>query len=181
MTADLKKLLADSKLPERTVPICLRADLVYEHERLDDDLQRLLETPPNSLGGDGRSELRDRIVALEAEMQDATVEFRLRALPGPKHRALVGDHPPRRQDDGETPMVGDAEVGFNPLTYFPAVARACIVEPELDDDTWAELQDKLTDRQFNELATAAWLLNRGRVDVPFSRAASTMSRRSGSE
>ena len=173
MTADFRALLKAAKLPERTVPVCLRADLVAEHERLDRELVALRRNPPDSLGGDGRGELADRIRELEAEMAAAVYDFRLRALPSAGFRALLAAHPPRK-DDVDV-VVSDADLGFNPDTFFPAIARACIVDPELDDDTWAELDEKLTHRQFDDLAQAAWRLNCGDVDVPFSRAASTLS------
>ena len=34
------------------------------------------------------------------------------------------------------------------------------------------LDEKLSDRQYNDLANLAWMVNRGDVDVPFSYAAS---------
>jgi hypothetical protein len=62
-------------------------------------------------------------------------------------------------------------------TLFPALVRASTVDPQLDDAEWAELLDeKLTDRQFSDLTDAAWFLNRGEVDIPFSRAASQANR-----
>lgn len=179
--SDFKTLLAAAKLPERTVPVCLRADLAAEHERLDRELQALLRNPPNSLGGDGRGELKDRIRALEDEMAAAVYEFRLRALPSADFRALVRDHPPRKDDDTGEVDSRDVDFGWNVETFFPALGRACIVDPELDDETWTALEEKLTDRQFDDLVKAAWRLNRGDVDVPFSRAASAASTDSDSE
>lgn len=177
---DFSTLLAAAQLPERSVPVCLRADLAADHEAADRELEQLVRNPPSSLGGDGRGELRDRIAALEAEMKASTYPFRLRALPKPKFRALVAAHPPRRGDDGE-PDQRDAVIGLNAETFFDALIRACLLDPALDDAQWADLEAKLTDRQYDDLSNAAWYLNRSEVDVPFSRAASRQNLDSGSE
>lgn len=92
---------------------------------------------------------------------DTSIEFRLRALPGRRFRALVGEQP-----------TNDA--------IYCAIIRACTVDPELTDDEWRCLigdtkgeaarraaasepveDGTLTDGQFSELAEAAWQLNRG--------------------
>jgi hypothetical protein len=66
----------------------------------------------------------------------------------------------------------------------PALIRASVFEPELDDEDWEALigpEGILTDRQFGTLSDAAWFLNRGEVNVPFSHAASLARRSTGTE
>jgi hypothetical protein len=175
---DIKAMLADAHLPERTVPICLRGDLVAEHERLERKLEEAQRRPADSLEGNGVGELVDAIMALEGRMQEATVNFRLRALPKPAWRALVVGHPPRKTDEGD-PHPEDL-AGFNTETFFDAITRACLVDPVVDDEAWELMAGdtgRLTDRQLGRLADAAWTVNRGDVDIPFSRAAS-LARRS---
>jgi hypothetical protein len=41
--------------------------------------------------------------------------------------------------------------------------------------------ESLTARQFDNLGSAAWLLNSGDIDIPFSRAASRLNRLSDEE
>jgi hypothetical protein len=179
VTSDFRDLLKQAKLPERTVPVCLRGDLVADHEALERQLQAAQDRPVDSFEGNGAGDLADRIRGLEGEMREHTYTFRLRAVPKRQFRALVADHPPRRDDDGE-PLRDDAVLGVNRDTFFTALVRACVQDPQLDDGEWVELLDeKLTDRQFMDLADAAWFVNRGEVDVPFSHAASRAKR--GSE
>jgi hypothetical protein len=178
---NFKALLGTAKLPERTVLICLRGDLVAEHEELERQLADLNRRPSDSLAGNGATEVAERIEALQEQMAASTVTFRLRAMPKPKWRALLAEHPPRRDDDGN-PNPEDAQIGVNLETFWDAIARACIVEPEIDDETWEILagpEGKLTDNQVGRLADAAWSVNRGDVDVPFSRAASQARRTIG--
>jgi hypothetical protein len=183
MTADFKTLLADAALPERTVPLCLRGDLVAEHEELDRRLEEANRRPADSLEGNGAGDLVDQIEALQARMQASTVVFRLRALPKPAWRALIAAHPPRRDTDGN-PLQEDAAIGLNMETFFDAITRACLVYPVIDDETWAMMAGpagKLTDRQLGQLSDAAWAVNRGEIDVPFSHAASRARRTTGGE
>lgn len=178
---DIKTMLAAARLPERTVPICLRGDLVAAHEQLERQLADIARRPVDSLAGSGAGEIADRIEALQDEMRAATVTFRLRALPKPRWRALLAEHPPRQDDDGK-PVPEDAAVGVNLETFWDAIIRPCIVDPVIDDDTWSLMagdDGRLTDRQMGQLADAAWAVNRGEVNVPFSRAASQARQSTG--
>jgi hypothetical protein len=193
--------LKGAKLPERSVPICLRGDLVADHEAAERDLELAQKKPNDSKEGSGVGALIERIEALQAEMSEHTDNFRLRALPRLKFRALFVAHPPRTDEDGEAHRE-DAILGVNRDTFFPALIRLSAFEPKLDDDDWRELfgddeqtrarlkaegkedeirEGLLTARQFGNLEDAAWFLNRGEVDVPFSRAASLARRNTGTE
>lgn len=174
-----RDLLAEARLPESTIEICLRGDLVAEHEQAERDLEQAEKATTDSLAGNGTAEIAERIEALEAEMRASVYTFRLRALPKPRWRALCAEHPPRRDEDGS--ILPEDRPGVNAETFFDAIIRACLVDPELTDDEWAQLADALTDRQFDDLFDAAWGLNRREVDIPFSRAASRMRRASGGE
>lgn len=178
---NFKAMLADARLPEREVPVCLRGDLAADHESAEAELQKAQKAGADSLAGSGVGDLADRIEALEAEMAEHTYPFRLRALPKPKFRALVAEHPPR-QTEGDEAHEADDRMGFNVETFYPALIRASVIDPELDDAEWAELLDeKLTDSQFSNLGLAALLLNTGEISVPFSLAASRAKRASAAE
>lgn len=176
---DFAKLLANVRLPEREVPVCMRPDLVADHEAADAELLALLQRPAQKFSGDGRGELRQKILDLEAEMAASTYPFRLRGLPRPEFRALVRAHPPRKAEDGT--IEANDRLGVNYDSFFPALTRACLVDPVPDDEQWETMQSALTDKQFDMLATAAWNLNTEAVDIPFSRAASLMNGTSDSE
>lgn len=178
---DFKTLLAGAKLPERTVPICLRGDLTAEFEDLERQLEEALRTPANSLEGDGSAAIAERMEELRQEMKAHTYPFRLRAMPHPKWREFCAQHPPRKDDEGGVDE-RDRILGVNAETFWPAVVRQSLVDPQLDDSEWQALLDgALTDRQFSDLADTAWGLNRRDVDIPFSPAASRMTRGSATE
>jgi hypothetical protein len=177
---DFAALLAGAKLPERTVSICLRGDLVAEHEELERQLEKAEQSPASSLAGNGADDLAERIEALQDEMQAASYTFRLRALPKPQWRQLIEAHPIRRDEQNEI-LDADRYMLVNTETFPDALIRACLVDPELDDQQWSTLNGSLTDKKYDDLFEAAWGLNRREVDIPFSHAASRMRRGSGEE
>lgn len=178
----VKELIRAAKLPEKAVPICLHADLVAEVEAAERELADAQRHPADSLAAGGKArQVAERIEALRQQMFDHTVDFRLRALARPAWRALMEGHAPRKDDKGQVDE-RDKYVGVNVSTFFDALVRASVVEPELDVEDWRLLLDeRLTDRQFDQLADAAWSLNRRDVDIPFSLAASRMLQSSGPE
>jgi hypothetical protein len=176
---NFKEMLGTARLPERTVEICLRGDLVADHQAAERELEKAEKQTGNSLAGNGAAVIAERIRALEAEMQDGVYEFRLRGLPKPKFHAFKAEHP-IRIEDGEQNK-DDAVFGFDIDKGFEPLTRMCLVDPELDDETWAQLLEKLTEEQFEKLAAAAWYLNRGEVDIPFSSAASRLMQASAAE
>lgn len=172
MGKDIKALIRGAKLPETTVQVCLAADLVAEFEQLERDLaDARRETGASLAGGSKAREIAERIEAIRQEMTESTVDFRLRAMTRVGWREFVAKHPPRKVD-GKV-HEDDRYLGVNADTFFPALVQASVVSPQLDAEDWRLLLDeKLTDRQFDELSSAAWALNRKEVDVPFSPAAS---------
>jgi hypothetical protein len=185
-----KKSHPGAQRAERSIQICLRADLVAEHEAADRELKRARDEGrvSDSKESSGLGDLIERVRALEAQMLEEADTWVLRAMPRHKFRALVDAHEPRRGDDGE-PLDEDRQLGLNRDTFFPALIRASVITPELDDEDWAWLlgdeeageDGVLTDRQFGDLEDTAWFLNRGEVKVPFSHAASLASRDSDGE
>jgi hypothetical protein len=176
---NVKDIIKGGRLAERSVPVCMRADLVAEHEEAERLLDKASNEVRTSLGaGSAVSELGERVRALEAEMAKNTVAFHLRALPRLKWKALIADHQPRKAEGG---TVDDRDLmGVNADTFFEALVRVSVVAPELDDEDWAILLGEtddgfaLSDAQFDALSNAAWGLNRRDVDIPFSRAASRL-------
>lgn len=161
-------------LAERVIPVCMRADLAAEHEALDSELQELAEKPAAKFSGDGRGELQQRIRDLEEQMRGATYPFRLRAMPQRRFKAFRDEHPPRRDEKDDIDQ-RDGVLFVNTETIWEPLTRACLIDPQLDDPAWERLIESLTNRQFEELAWAAWTLNRGEIDVPFSLAASELT------
>lgn len=174
--SSFKDRLKQARLPEDVVPVCLRGDLVADFESAE---RALKEAKGSDSMEDERPVLQDRLEALRAEMLDNTEDFRLRAVPRPAFRALVAAHPPRR--DGDEVNKADAQLGVNVDTFFAELLKVSVVSPELDEEDWAALLDKLTDRQYGDLTDAAWFLNRGEVNVPKLPSALLMNRTSDTD
>lgn len=165
---NIDDLLASARLAEDTVPICLRPDLLAEYK----DAESALEEAERAHATEGSLDAGDKLAAaavveeLREQMLAASVTFTVRALPRKRWTALYGEHPPREGDDG------DARVGFNRDTFYDALVRECVVEPQLSAEQWDALDATLSSAQFASLRTTAWLVNSADVDVPFLLAAS---------
>jgi len=171
--ASIKDRLKAAKLAERTVMVCLNPARTAELEELIVRRAGVAIQNSGSLEAPGGAGLDKEIADLKAEMLEDSVEFRFRALPRLAFTALLREHKPR--DDDEF----DKAQGFNADTFFEAVIRACLVEPELDDGDWLMLLGDgtvknpgvLSQAQFDKLADAAYSVNHRDVNVPFLQAA----------
>lgn len=176
---DFHAMRKRARLAEEIIPVCLAGDLLAEHHLLQRQLDDAEKDRTDSLAGDGAAELRDRMKALDAEIRENTFNFRLRAMPRPAWQRFVNDHPPRRDDAGEI-VEDDRDMKLNVDTFYDDLVRASVVDPDASDDaTWQEILDSLSDFQYQEFAEACWRLNRSRIDIPLSRAASKTSQNSG--
>lgn len=182
---DIDALLAEASLPERTVALCLRGDLQAEWEDLQRQLdvaRRAKQIDTDSLGDiDPTHALAERVGDLEQRMAAATLTLRLRALPqyAAKPEAVTWARLWKQHPLGEDAEERDRTLGINTATFFPALVKACTVSPTMTEARWDALLGKLSDGQYSLLTTAAWVLNRGDVDVPFSFAASQIRASSG--
>lgn len=172
---NIKDKLKAARRPEKVVQVCLRGDLQADFDQTKRELDGLAETPGDALNaGTQRRELQDRLRAIRDEMADASVDFRLRAVSRPRWSELVAKFPPR---DGNA---RDKMMGVNEDELAAAIIREGIVDPELDDEDWAALEDALTESQYLELGNAAWELNKAPVSVPFLPTVSPTPRNSAS-
>ena len=197
---DIEALLRSSRRPERTVPICLRGDLVAEFEELDRQLadeaakaDAVTDRRLNSNPLAGAQRIAEAMAALREQMAAATVPFRLRALSPKRWAELRIEHPPRKGEDGKT--IAEDAIGVNAETFFEPLIRESIVHPVLSDTVWEMLMSRaepteddpdadkrgLSGGQLDSLGGAAWVLNRREVDIPFSRAASRILQTSAPE
>ncbi|GAB3376213.1 hypothetical protein [Amycolatopsis echigonensis] len=171
---DIDALLAAAKLPEETVPLCLRPDLRRRFEELDGELLLAKTERTTMAPTDREHQLAAEIKELEAEIAEHSLQVRMRGLKHGPWVELMAAHPPRADN------AADANMGVNVESFVPALIRAEMVEPEMSDAQFEKLLDVITDRQYNELANAAWMLGREYRDAPvFSRAASLVIPDSG--
>lgn len=174
---DAKALIKGASLPERSVEICLQPDLTARMQELERALARAEaeRSAAGSLatGGESRA-LAGQMTAVHEEMLSHSVAFRLRALPRRRFTAMQLEHRPR--DDNPS----DALAGVNVEAMAEALVKACLFDPVLDDEDWANLDEALSDGQWQMLVNAAWAINARDVDVPFSRTASRIMAASAS-
>lgn len=162
---DITEVLGQIRLPERTFPLCLRADLRAEWEQAERQHREAERKVVDSLAGTN-AEVRKaakEAERLRAEMARHTIDLTLRAIPTRRFSDLMAKHPPRKEKN---------EAGFNTETFGVALLAACAVNPAMTEEQAGQLVDSITQGQWDDLANALWDLNKGSVDVPFSHAVS---------
>jgi hypothetical protein len=167
---DINELLDSAQRAQKSVPICLRNDLLEDFEAAE--IALAAATAADEMDGSLAGKVSQKIAAAEKvkaisdQMRAATLTLRLRGVPRLRLSVMYAEHPPREGD------ARDRVNGFNRDTFFEALARECVYEPALSDDQWGRLLDAMSPGQWDALATAAWETSNPGVDVPFSLAAS---------
>lgn len=189
-----KKLSVKEKIRRgpvtESVPVWIGADLDLVNE-YDELAVKLIEPAEdhdsNSLAGSSRdtTAIEARMAAIREQLDDYVVEFRVTAVSPKKWSALLAKHQPRVLPDGK-PDPRD-RVGWNMDTFPSVIIRAGTVTPEFDDDDWVVLlgddttDPSLTGGQIDQVAAKVMRLSQHHINLPFSRAASTLNRSSVSE
>lgn len=156
------QIIAKARPSERTVSFCLRGDLNAQFEELDRELKeaRELERSDHALGETGRARaIAEQMESVRAEMRDAQVTFRLRALPPKRWVELRAEH----MNEGGR---------LNVQTLGVPLVSESMYSPKATVDQLDGLLGVLTGGQWDELVSAAIVVNQGTVDVPFSPLAS---------
>lgn len=156
---NVKALLRGSQRAVRNVKICTRADLVDEAETVEARIRKAKET--DSLAPDV-SDLEARLAELREQMEDASIEFRIRALPRREFTKLITENPAREDNKH------DAVLGMNIDEVVEQLIRRGTEEPELDAADWEILLgDVLNQATYKQLTNAAWSVNEHDVSIPF--------------
>lgn len=167
---DAQSVIGLARRRQGSIDVCLRADLVAEHDRLDAELARL-----QGDGGWTATSLTDvnpvialaqQIAELEAEMLEATVTFQFQALKRSEWETLTEAHPARAQHDER----------FNWDTFPPALISASLIDPPMTVDEVTALFDEVNEGTRTLLTGAAWDVNQEASTVPFSQRASVVNR-----
>lgn len=160
---NIDELLASARLAEDEVPICLRPDLLAQYKAAVAALENAdAEQKRNgSLAGGEKTAAKAAVDELRDQMLAASVRFTLRAMPQKRWDELYAEHPPREGNED------DARTRFNRDTFYAALVRESVVEPQLTSEQWATLLAHLSAGQFGQLKNAAMQLNVTDVDVPF--------------
>lgn len=162
---NIKQMLAHASRPQRTVAVCLNGAVALEYEELRRRIDKAGKESVPSLAGSATTAREMELTALKERMREHTVTFTVAALGRPEWRALVDAHPPRKLEDGTTHP--DDGAGVNEATFYSALVRKSIVDPEMDAADHDLLESTLTDAQYSRLCKAAFDVNRHEIDVPF--------------
>lgn len=182
MTSIKELLETKAKRPERTQHVCLAADLVDRHQILSAELAEALQkernggTSPKRVAEKSKSsEIAAAITAVEAEMAEATVEIKLRAVVPTEWRDWRNAHPARED------VVLDEQLGLDSDALIDDMTRRCIVSPVFDDDDWAKWRAEVANAEQLSLALTVYSLHEQRVNVPKSPLASLVTSRSDAD
>lgn len=107
---------------------------------------------------------RRRTTPFRVAIGDETLEGTFTALPFMRWQEIQAEFPPR---DGNKV---DAGWGYSYVDTWPAMIRASMTDPEMDDDDWATFFDLLGEGDMSRLAIQIINLNErvGDVDIPKS-------------
>jgi hypothetical protein len=157
---------------ERKCGITLRPDLLEAHEDAEYDLAKAREAwDAKQQSGTRRNaekqpaelvELAEKVTALEDEIDATRLIVTFRAMNKPEWQALIEKYPPRQEN------LPDQIAGYDREAVKTALVRECLIEPEFDDESWAELENVINPSEWETLAETAYQVNSGVVDTPKS-------------
>lgn len=132
-------LRKNAKRPSRTVPILLDGEVREQIEAVENELDRLDRAPAvkdRRMSTKSDDAQREKLIAeldhLYASAEESTIYVALEALQRTAYRALVDNHPPRKDEAGKV-HPADA-FGANMETLPIPLVRACIVGRKASDD-----------------------------------------------
>lgn len=149
--ADITEVLAQVVRAQRSVPICVRGDLVEKARELHEEYAAALLYDADHNEPDTAPAVAELIEAAQAEAEAATVTFTVGAVPANVWRRLVAEHPPTDDDlDGWR---------WNLETFPPAALAAACLDPVMDEVQADALADALSDAQWEKLWNAVLAVN----------------------
>jgi hypothetical protein len=157
-TFDLDAWIDEAKLPEASVTVCGRGDLLSLHAQLVTELTARPGDDDERMSS-GKHSLAQRVVELEKTMLDSQRTFTFRAA--------------------TTAQIDEARKGSesSPHQLSEIMLTAQCVSPNVPVDRWAVIRDKIGPGQFDAFLTACTELNQQRtLTVPFSQAAWSAAR-----
>jgi hypothetical protein len=164
---NLDDWITGARLPEKSVTVYGRADLVADIHELERDLETVRAARDERLPGPGQppQAIAAEIEAKRTQMEASALTFRFRALLSTE--AIAAEEKAQRK-------LTDDEVGYIHLS------KQCI-HPEVTSAQWAQIRAKIGEGQFQAILEAAGSASYDRrVSVPFSLAASALLANEGS-
>ncbi|GAW54747.1 hypothetical protein [Nocardioides sp. PD653] len=164
----IDEILDMAKLPERTVYICLRADLQAKDDAIIEELGtlvtargELLVDPEASIGEQTAlaraQQLADEQTQNRREMSAASVPFRFRGMSADDFAVFEKAHRPKSTDAADF------------TDYFTKLIARCCVAPAMTEEQVKKLRTRVGSKVFLELSNGAQNVNTGGgVDIPKS-------------
>ncbi len=174
MTFDIESIIDEAEPAQTTVTICVKGSLKSEYERLEAQLGDMSQAPVNLAGDRPGADTADRMVELREQMKAYERPFVFRAVtPRRAWRNLQAKRPvkaPEMDDEAYADL-------YHP--WVCSIVAASALDPAMKPEQVQRLADKLSDGDWSKLAQAAWKVNDSSSEIPFSVAASVLSRSSG--
>ncbi len=143
----------------RDVTVMLDGEKAVERDALLEAVGAAADAPDLRLGKDPVAEAQKALKALEDEMRESLVTFRIRALPTDKWNAIVAKFPARENN------AADARKGYNivEVTKATVESSAHLVEDgkteTVEADEWPALWESLSGGDFDRFWFATYGLN----------------------
>lgn len=171
---DIESIIGEVEPAETAVTICVKGNLRSEWERLEAQLGDVSTAVTNLAGDSPGSAIAERMAELVEQMHAFERTFVLRAVtPRRAWRNLASNRPVKT--DG---MDDEAYLDLYHPWLCGVVARSA-ADPPMSPEQVERLADRLSDGDWQKLANAAWTVNDDSRRIPFSVAASVLSRSSG--
>lgn len=181
-------ILAGAKPAQDSVKLCLNGELQHAYEEIAARVEARTAEHAEANGddapaGSGRLGTKSTeyvdpeqgaLDAAKEALMPWVVEFKVKAIPAEsdKSKGVVGwnelfaAHPPRL-DKATGKRVPKDVYGVNFDSFFPALLRLCVFEPEMSPERWSKVDAVLSDGQFDQLAVTAWNVNQRVTNLPF--------------
>lgn len=169
---NIDDLIATAQPRTEVVRICARGDLVARHQEA---VQALADATrgDDSLGaGPEVTAAAGAVVAIESEMEAATVEFTLGSVSRKAWADLLAKHPPSNEQRR-------SGADHDPDTFPVAAIAACCKDPEMTEEQSERLADVLPPGEWFKLWSTALRLNVSETPHPKLAAATDLLRANG--
>lgn len=134
----LAEIVAQVQPRTSSVRICLRGDLIAEHERLERELAEARRTDADTNEPDEAPGIARSVLAVEAKMRDAEVEFVLQAMGMTAWSDLLAKHPPTKEQKGQ-------RLDHNLETFSVAAVAASLIDPcDATEDDVRALSERMS-------------------------------------
>lgn len=162
------------------VRFCTNLALKADHERAVAALESAQRDVTPGMEVSGIETAARAVRDVEEAMRDHTIEFTLEARPRKRWVEFEETHRPREGQEADKALGIDVSA----LDQVIADSIVSVTTPTGEDvpfdpaSDWTTLADEMTNGQWEDFALAVLALNRGAKAAPFSRAASSVIRKS---